>query len=157
MKRTFVLGATTLAVVCALPRFALCQEEAVNWAPTWGASASGGTLVKVGPDGWDSGGFSSKSLMAGSGYVDFGVTDAATDKACGLARHVGASGLDDIDFAIRLTADGNVTSNTPDRNHNGRAFSLWMAAVIEQLVMAPGDLGKFVHHVLYYGRGGSVV
>ena len=31
------------------------------------------------------------------------------------------------EFGRSPSADGNVTGNTPGRNHNGRAFSLWMA------------------------------
>jgi alpha-tubulin suppressor-like RCC1 family protein len=96
----FVLG----LLGAALP--ALAQED-VSWIDTTGASAVGSTLTKIGPPGWNAGGRSSRSLVAGDGSLAFSVPEAATAKACGLTR--GGFGHEEMDYGILLGADGSVT------------------------------------------------
>jgi alpha-tubulin suppressor-like RCC1 family protein len=88
----------------ASPAFA---QESVAWTQAWGTAASGSSLMKIGPEGWNAGAVSAKSLASGNGALEF-VAGPAADVVCGLTSRPGALGYETIEFALRLDANGVV-------------------------------------------------
>jgi alpha-tubulin suppressor-like RCC1 family protein len=82
-------------------------QEAVSWTQAWGTSVSGSSLMKIGPAGWNAAAVSTKSIVAGSGSLEFTAGPAA-NVVCGLTSRPSLLGYESIDFALRLDATGNV-------------------------------------------------
>lgn len=80
--------------------------EPVSWVDTWGTTADGGSLWKIGPPGWSTGGISTKALVSGDGYLEFSAAGLA-DSVVGLSSRSGR-GFERLDFALQLGADGSV-------------------------------------------------
>jgi hypothetical protein len=80
----------------------------LDWQNVVGVSVSGNDLAKTATTtGW-SAGASSVQTLTGDGFVEFSTAEASTAKAAGLSSGDGGQNYTDIDFAIRLNANGAV-------------------------------------------------
>jgi hypothetical protein len=80
----------------------------VTWTNVVGADAIGNDLAKTGATSlWDAGAVSVETIPA-NGYVEFTTAEANTTKSAGLSTGDTDQGHADIDFAIRLRANGSV-------------------------------------------------
>ena len=78
----------------------------VTWTDLVGVSATVGGLSKTAPETlWNAGAVSVQTL-AGDGFVEFTSDENTTDKQIGLSSGNGGPQHSDIDFAIRLKANG---------------------------------------------------
>jgi uncharacterized protein (DUF1501 family) len=83
-------------------------------------------FVQVWHGGWDHHNNLETALRNKAGECDKPVAALLTDlKQKGMLKDTLV--IWGGEFGRSPSADGNVTGNTPGRNHNGRAFSLWMA------------------------------
>jgi hypothetical protein len=81
----------------------------VTWTDVVGVSAAGNDLTKTGPENSFNAGAVSVESLSGDGFVEFTTGEATTAKACGLANGNGDPLLSDIDYAIRLNANGRAS------------------------------------------------
>ncbi len=92
----YTTGATLNQVVVGTSVF----SRSVN------VSIAGATLTKTGTSGWTGGAVSARRLEVGDGYAEFKAVETDTDRACGLGNGDGGQSVADIEFAVRLNADG---------------------------------------------------
>jgi hypothetical protein len=84
------------------------EEVLVTWTNLVGVSASGNDLTKTAStSGWNAGAVSVETL-AGDGFMEFAVADATTAKAAGLSSGDSNQSYTDIDYGLRLNANGIV-------------------------------------------------
>ncbi len=139
LDRLLPAALAVLAFVLSAAPPAVAQET-VTWTQTWGTSVSGDTIMKIGPEGWNAGAFSSKAIVAGDGSLEF-TAGLPADVVCGLTSRPGPLGYADLDFALRLRPDGSVAVLESGVEHSTAA------------IFASGDRFRVVvqgGNILYY-------
>src|SRR5262245_47728802 len=98
---TWCLGVWTAAADAA--------TEPITWTNKVGVGISDGSLRKLeGAPSWSSGAASSRSIVSGSGFVEFTATETDKGRMCGLSTGDTDAAYADIDFALNLKANGIV-------------------------------------------------
>jgi Abnormal spindle-like microcephaly-assoc'd, ASPM-SPD-2-Hydin len=99
----------TLAKVVISRNWSSANNEPVTWTSAGGVTVSGHTLTKSAPIAWgNAGAISTKSLVAGDGYVEHTAQETNTNRMIGLSRGNTNNNFDDIDFAFYTLADGTL-------------------------------------------------
>jgi hypothetical protein len=118
------------------------------WVSIVGASATANNLVSTAPNGWNNAGaISFEKILAGDGYVEFMTSELGLEKALGLNHDNTSQSYNDIDFDIRLSANGNAyvyESSVQVRNLGTYALSDVFRVEI-------------VSNVIHYKRNGTIV
>jgi hypothetical protein len=85
------------------------DDDPVAWTSAIGVSINGNNLTKTEPNGWgNAGAVSSQQLAAGDGYVEFTASQTDTYRMLGLSSGNINASYQDIDFAIYVTATGQM-------------------------------------------------
>lgn len=103
----FGTGCTNTSSLTETTAKSTAALTSVTWTNAVGVTATGSDLTKTAGQGWNAGAASNETL-AGDGYVEFTTAETNTNKAAGLSNGDTDQTLDDIDFAIDLTAGGTV-------------------------------------------------
>jgi alpha-tubulin suppressor-like RCC1 family protein len=82
--------------------------ETLGWTNTMGVAINGSSLTKTAGTGWNAAAASVKTITAGDGYLEFTALEANTRRVVGLDAGATAPAYTDIDFAIDLSATGQV-------------------------------------------------
>lgn len=80
----------------------------VTWANPVGVVVNGTWLSKTTGAGWNAGAVSAQSIAMNNGFVQFTTAEINKSKAVGLAVGDSNQNYTDIDYAIRLDANGNI-------------------------------------------------
>jgi hypothetical protein len=99
----------TLAKVVISRNWSTPFDQPVAWKSATGVAVSGHNLTKTAPIGWgNAGAISTKSLLAGDGFVEHTVQETNTYRMIGLSHGSANAGWDEIDFALCTVGDGTL-------------------------------------------------
>jgi hypothetical protein len=99
----------TLAKVVISRNWSSALDQPVAWKSATGVVVSANNLTKSAPVGWgNAGAISTKSLLAGDGFVEHIVQETNTYRTIGLSHGSTNASWDDIDFALCTVADGTL-------------------------------------------------
>jgi Right handed beta helix region/Abnormal spindle-like microcephaly-assoc'd, ASPM-SPD-2-Hydin/HYDIN/CFA65/VesB-like, Ig-like domain len=99
----------TLAKVVISRNWSSPFNQPVAWKSATGVVVSANNLTKSAPIGWgNAGAISTKSLLAGDGFVEHTVRETNTYRMIGLSHGSTNASWDDIDFALCTVADGTL-------------------------------------------------
>lgn len=106
MKNTFLL-------IIGLLGFGICgiaQPFNVVWTDLVEVSASGNSLTKTGPNGWNAGAFTVNSIPGGeNGHLSTTINEANTYRVIGLSDVNDGVGYAGVDYALWLISNGTIT------------------------------------------------
>ena len=95
-------------------------NEGVTWMNAVGVTTGPGSLTKTTANGWDAGAVSTKSIVAGDGYVEFTAGETNRYRMVGLSNGDLSQSYEDIEHAIYIHDTGfNVYESGVDRGYFG--------------------------------------
>jgi alpha-tubulin suppressor-like RCC1 family protein len=84
------------------------QFVTLLWTNTAQVGIAGTSLAKTGSAGWNGGASSTVSVGSGDLWMEFSAAETNTDRVAGLSNGDTDASDTDVDFAVRLKADGTV-------------------------------------------------
>lgn len=121
----------------------------VTWTNVVRVTAAGNDLTKVDPGGtWNAGAVSVEEL-AGDGYVEFTTGEASTTKMCGLGNGDAGQGYVDIEFGIRLKANGGIAVYESG-TQRGSGFGTYTAGDLFRVQLEGGVVSYRKNGIVFY-------
>jgi hypothetical protein len=121
----------------------------VTWTNVVRVTAAGNDLTKNDPGGtWNAGAVSVEEL-AGDGHVEFTTGEASTTKMCGLGNGDAGQGYVDIEFGIRLKANGGIAVYESG-TQRGSGFGTYAAGDVFRVQVEGGVVSYRKNGVVFY-------
>lgn len=139
---------------------AVAPTSKVIWTSVVNAVADGNQIRKTGGiAGPDAGAVSRQPLLGQDGYIEFRAKETDTDRVCGLGGEDSGTGPEDVEFGIRLKADGSaliqesgIARGAPARYATGERLRVWVESGIVRYV----HQGRILGSTAFLARTGIV-